>query len=184
MAANSSRRMPVAVVALASWLTPGLGYWLIGQRGRALASGITIVVLFVVGLLIGGVRLVEVPGWGDHGQKLVLRSGGRVAEQDPPAEGGAAAGEENWVLTSDPMYEIRNKPWFVAQVLAGPIDLAAAWGSIRASRPGPDGSPIGARSHSRTNELGVLYTAVAGMLNLLVIIDAAHRANRANVEAA
>jgi hypothetical protein len=37
------------------------------------------------------------------------------------------------------------------------------------------------RSHSRTNELGTLYTAVAGMLNLLVIIDAAGRTDDSTV---
>ena len=33
-------------------------------------------------------------------------------------------------------------------------------------------------SHARVNEIAVLYTAVAGMLNLLVIIDSAARASR------
>ena len=65
-------------------------------------------------------------------------------------------------------------------MLAGPLDLAASWGSVMASRPKVAGlaEPLGARSHARTNELGVLYTAVAGMLNLLAIIDAAYRAGR------
>ena len=40
------------------------------------------------------------------------------------------------------------------------------------------GPPVGAKSHARVNEIGVLYTAVAGMLNLLAMIDAAHRAAR------
>jgi len=34
------------------------------------------------------------------------------------------------------------------------------------------------QSHSRSWEIGTLYTAVAGMLNLLVIIDSAHRAGQ------
>ena len=38
------------------------------------------------------------------------------------------------------------------------------------------GEPPGVVSHGRVNEIGVLYTAVAGMLNLLAIIDASHRA--------
>jgi hypothetical protein len=112
---------------------PGSGYWLIGQRGRALTTGITIIVLFILGLLIGGVRVVDVP-----------------------------AG----VLTS-PVNAVSQKPWFVGQILAGPITLIA-------SSIGREDSYFA--SHSRVNEIGTLYTAVAGMLNLLAIIDAAYRA--------
>ena len=67
-------------------------------------------------------------------------------------------------------------------VLAGPMDVAASVLSVWASRPQPGLAVArGARSHARTAELGVLYTAVAGMLNLLAIIDSAHRAgNRGN----
>ena len=172
MAQPSHENPHVALVALASWLLPGAGYWLLGQRARALTIGITIVVLFVLGLLIGGVRLIEVPGWGDHGRKLVLNSDHAIEEERD------SQSSQEWVMTSDPLAEIRNKPWFVAQILAGPIDIAASWGSVMASRPRADGSVPGVRSHSRTNELGVLYTAVAGMLNLLAIMDAAHRAAR------
>lgn len=177
------------VVALASWLVPGAGYWLIGERGRAVASGVAIVLLFVLGLLIGGVRLIEVPGWGDHGRKLVVQTEDRgtdmqgrklVAERTaelPP--GGEPEADTTWIMVKHPLDEVRNKPWSIAQVLAGPLDLAASAGSIWASHEGPDmRHPIGARSHARTNELGVLYTAVAGMLNLLVIIDASYRAGR------
>lgn len=177
------------VVALASWLVPGAGYWLIGQRGRAIASGVTIIVLFILGLLIGGVRLIEVPGWGDHGRKLMLvtedRGGdpqGRrfLAERtiEQPASG-ELDGDGSWIMARHPMDEVRNKPWSIAQILAGPLDIVASVASIWASHEGPDmRHPIGARSHARTNELGVLYTAVAGMLNLLVVIDASYRAGR------
>jgi len=190
MAASSSQNVPVPVVALASWLVPGAGYWLLGQRLRAVVVGVTIFALFVGGLLIGGIKVLEVPGYGERGQPLVVvRERGRthdartgedrevfqdrtVDDNDPRAIG--------WVMQVHPLDEIRNKPWFIAQILAGPLDLAASWGSIMASRPRvPGGSvPLGARSHARTNELGVLYTAVAGMLNLLAIIDAAHRAGQ------
>ncbi len=37
-------------------------------------------------------------------------------------------------------------------------------------------------SHSRVNEIAVLYTAVAGMLNLLAMIDASHRANHSEAK--
>lgn len=175
MADETSRNVPVPLVAIAGWLLPGGGYWLLGQRARALTVGISIILLFVAGLLIGGVRLLEVPGYGDHGLPLVL-SGDRLVEAEPGSN-------EPWALTSHPLDEIRNKPWSIAQILAGPIDLIASWGSVVASRINANGTTSGFRSHARTNELGVLYTAVAGMLNLLAIIDAASRAGQTEADA-
>ena len=61
MASTSSSSVPPPIVALATWIVPGSGYWLIGQRGRSLTVGITIIILFVLGLVIGGVRVVDVP---------------------------------------------------------------------------------------------------------------------------
>jgi hypothetical protein len=61
-----------------------------------------------------------------------------------------------------------NKPWFIGQVLAGPISVASALWADHVD-------PLRV-SHSRSWEIGTLYTAVAGMLNLLALIDATHRA--------
>jgi len=133
MAKYSDSSVPAPVVALVTWVLPGSGYWLIGQRARGLTIGITIIVLFVLGLLIGGMRVVD----------------------PPPA------------FFSNPVSAITDKPWFVGQILAGPMTLLTA--SI-------SNSPEYFSSHSRVNEIGTLYTAVAGMLNLLAIIDAAYRA--------
>ena len=133
MASSTSSSVPPPIVALATWIVPGAGYWLIGQRTRALTVGVTIIILFILGLVIGGVRVVDVP---------------------------------SGVLTT-PVNAVSQKPWFVGQILAGPITLIA-------SSIGHDDANFA--SHSRVNEIGTLYTAVAGMLNLLAIIDAAYRA--------
>lgn len=182
MSDDRSRNVPVPLVALAAWLLPGAGYWLLGQRARALVVGISIIVLFILGLLIGGVRLIEVPGYGDHGLPLVVapadRNGDHLVEADPTSPDSNGP----WVMTSHPLEEIRNKPWYIAQVLTGPINLVASWGSVAASKDNASGMPAGYRSHARTNELGVLYTAIAGMLNLLAIIDSASRAGRPQEE--
>ena len=177
MAERSSRSVPVFLVAVASWLVPGLGYWLIGERVRAFVAGGTIILLYVSGLLIGGVRVIETPGYGDHGQRLlVVQDGGaeQTSESTDLPDGAAAT----WVMQVHPIDELRNKPWNIPQVLVGPIHLAACWGSVLASRPIAAGSnqPVGVRSHARTNEIGSLFAAIAGMLNLLVIIDASSRA--------
>lgn len=189
MSDSSSRTHSVPLVATAAWLLPGAGYWLLGQRSRALTVGISIIVLFVSGLLIGGVRLIEVPGYGDHGEQLIVSQREGRDRQDrtviteqvtEPKSVPDDARPVGWVMRVHPLDDIRNKPWYIAQVLNGPLNIIASWGSIRASEPGPNGVAFtGYRSHSRTNELGVLYTAVAGMLNLLAIIDSASRAAQA-----
>ena len=134
---------PPPLVGLAAWLIPGSGYLLIGQRARGLTVGITILLLFVCGLLIGGVRVVDAPS--GHTFQKVLQ-----------------------------------KPWFIPQILAGPVAVAADytashWGSHTDSSTGVTvkGAPV---STARVNEIGTLYTAVAGLLNLMAIIDSAFRA--------
>jgi hypothetical protein len=125
-----------------------------------LTIGITIVLLFVLGLLIAGVRVVDVPGYNASGGQIMVHSNQQM----------------RWVMETAPLSEIRDKPWSVPQVLAGPISFAAAAASVYAARPDADGEPRGAASHVRVNEIGSLYLSVAGLLNLMAIIDAAHRA--------
>ncbi|MDB5331621.1 MAG: hypothetical protein JWP03_2772 [Phycisphaerales bacterium] len=178
-----------ALVALAAWVLPGAGYALLGQYARAITIGTTILLLFVLGLLIGGIRALEVPGYNAHGGKLISwvkgqnRNGGApygLRASDAPLPPGAR--EEGWVVVTHPLDELRSKPWSIAQIMIGPIDVLCDWWSVVVSQPSdpnnPNSSRIAARSHSRINELGVLFTAVAGMLNLLAIIDSSHRAGQ------
>lgn len=60
---------------------------------------------------------------------------------------------------------VLQKPWYIGQFLAGAVGVFSGW-------VGPAQPP----SHSRVSEIGTLYTAVAGMLNLIATIDAAYRA--------
>lgn len=139
---QTARFLPPPLVALAAWLLPGAGYLLIGQRARGLAVGISILLLFVLGLLIGGVRVIEVPGFDGNGQRV-----------------------RNMRL----IQEVQEKPWFVGQILTGPVCMVGGWFSIDLAHQRLP------RSHARVNEIGTLYTAVAGMLNLMAIIDSAYR---------
>jgi hypothetical protein len=163
------------LVALAAWILPGGGYLLIGQRARGFTVGITIVALFALGLLIGGVRALEVPGWDERGWQIRLNERGYKVHPDD-----ASYPRAGWIMKRSPLAEIRAKPWSIAQALNGPLAMAgAAWSISAASDPDGDDGDLeapGSLSHGRVNEIGVLYTAVAGMLNLLAIIDASHRA--------
>jgi hypothetical protein len=76
---------------------------------------------------------------------------------------------------------VLQKPWFIGQVLAGPVTLFAShlannWGMHIDPMTGKQMVGV-AMSHARVNEIGILYTAVAGMLNLMAIIDAAYRSS-------
>ncbi|MCE9588995.1 MAG: hypothetical protein K8S99_00545 [Planctomycetes bacterium] len=69
--------------------------------------------------------------------------------------------------------------WFIGQSLMAP-SLAANVGfnSIKAGRPDPrpdDPSPAYEPSFGRVNEQSILYTALAGLLNLLAILDVLYR---------
>ena len=128
------------LVALAGWVLPGAGYWMIRQRLRGTVIGATIVLLFLSGILIGGVRIVDAPN---------LSVGGNAVQR------------------------LLQKPWFIGQALTGPMGLTSAWvaGRLAADERYRDTVP-----HARVAEITTLYTAIAGMLNLLAIIDASHRA--------
>ena len=124
---------PTPLVSLCAWLVPGGGYWLLGERVRAVLVGVCVLGVFALGVLVGGIRVVDAPS--EFGVQALLQ-----------------------------------KPWFMGQVLAGPVSVAAA---VTANRTDPLRV-----SHGRSWEIGTLYTAVAGMLNLLAVIDSAHRAGR------
>jgi hypothetical protein len=154
------------IVALAGWIVPGGGYFLLGERVRGIIVLSCILLMFMSGLLIGGVRVIDVPGFDDMGQKTMVQASGADRRTGV------------WSLRARPLAEIVNKPWFVGQVLAGPVALGAAKVSVEVSAPATPGTRISAvpKSHARLFDIGTLYTAVAGMLNLITIIDSAARA--------
>ena len=126
-------KVPAPIVAIVNWLIPGSGYLLLGQFARGLTIGLTILSLFVLGMLIGGIHVVDPPSFqAIHG---------------------------NVVRTA------LEKPAYIGQFFAGIIGIVSGWF-------GPS-QPV---SHARANDIGTLYTAVAGMLNLLATIDSSYRA--------
>jgi len=196
MAENRSLIRSIPMVCLFAWLMPGGGYLLIGQRARGATVAVTIIALFLAGILVGGIRIMDPPGWGQFGymSQLVEKYDRRrqqlegeysrvepsssEEEANPGSDGDKPAGP---ALLTEPLGELGDKPWYVGQILCGPMTLAASAVSVHAAHP-PAGSTAAVegvpQSHSRSWEIGTLYTAVAGMLNLLVIIDSAQRAGQ------
>jgi len=118
------------MVALAAWVFPGLGYWLMGEKKRAAIICTCVLTLFIGGILIGGIRVIDMPDG----------------------------------VSVDALMD---KPWFIGQIMTGPLCIISALGADLVS-------PLRI-SYARSNEIGTLYTALAGMLNLLVILDAGHQ---------
>ena len=170
---RSSRDVPPPpLVALAGWLLPGAGYWLLGQRTRASIIGITILWLWISGLAIGGVRILEVPKYDNEGRFIPART--RVAVTVPR---GVVQETRYRYEGANLLQEVSRKPWSIAQIMTGPVAIVSGGASVWASREDPQtGEARFAMPHSRMWEIPVLYTAVAGMLNLIAIIDSAYRA--------
>lgn len=120
--------------AFAAWLLPGLGHFMLGQRQRGAILCVTIGVLWLSGMIIGGVSVF------DH----------------------------------------REHPtWFICQMLMAPsviVDQTVVNKLKPNAAPSqPTSNPIYEPSFGRVNEQGVLYTALAGLLNLLAILDVLHQ---------
>ncbi len=47
---------------LLAWLLPGAGHWFIGLRGRAVLYGASVIGIFLVGIVMGGLATVSVAG--------------------------------------------------------------------------------------------------------------------------
>jgi hypothetical protein len=111
-----------------------MGHALIGERKRGMIIGITIGALWLAGLVIGGVSVID------------------------RAENGA---------------------WFVGQVLAGPSIVVDYVVQVhlkpQARVAGASDRPPYEPSFGHVKEQGILYTALAGLLNLLAILDVAYR---------
>jgi hypothetical protein len=156
-----------AVVAVAGWLMPGTGYLLLGERARGFTIMVTVLALFVFGLLIAGIRVIDVPGYDKNGFQDRVDDHGRRVERSTDYDYQNA---HPALFSGDFIAEVAAKPWYVGQIFAGPINLIASFFSIHEAQMN---LPM---THARLEEIGTLYTAVAGMLNLLAMLDASSRA--------
>ena len=131
--AEPSALLRAPLVGLLTWVVPGLGHLLIGERGRGLVFLVTITATFWTGVAIGGVQSTVDP----HKRKL----------------------------------------WFVAQLFTGGNTLSAYALNRQVTIASAQSGTDGVAGHWLPGDIGVHYTGVAGLLNLLVILDAIGRAD-------
>ena len=149
---HSSRPHVHVLAAFAGWLAPGLGHALIGEKARGLIIAAAVGGLWLGGLLLGGITVID-----------------RYA----PPEGEQGMPVRRLALP------------FLGQAMIAPSCVIAVWNSRYAAPtwgyppPAPDeqgaDKPPFSPSFGRMNEQGVLYTALAGLLNVLAIIDVLYR---------
>lgn len=134
--------------AVAAWLVPGLGHILAGHAKRGVILMGCICGLWLVGLLAGGISVVD----------------------SRNVDGSL-------------------RPWYLGQALIAPsLAVEYTHDRFRARTEGNDPIPSDESipfepSYGRAAEIGTLYTALAGLLNLLAIIDIAYREPRSTEHA-
>lgn len=141
---------PLALIG--AIILPGLGHALRGEVHRGIAAAIGVLTLFLGGLLVGGVDVVdskEDQYW-FFGQALV-----------GPLAFGVDHYHQNYLKVIDERTgrEVRRTAY--------PTE-----GRDPAGRPIVGGNPPNTKSVTKLNELGMLTCCLAGMMNLIVIIDA------------
>jgi hypothetical protein len=94
----------------------------------------------------------------------LLIGGVSVVEHRKPPQPGSAVRALNW--------------WFVAQACNGPIAFAAAYANERFIRQAIPAEQLRMTSIGQVRDIGVLFVALGGLMNLVVILDALHPAPR------
>jgi hypothetical protein len=169
---------PVAV--LLGFLLPGAGHAYLGEIRRAWLVGGGILTLFFGGMLIGGIDVV------DKREDFVWFLGQSLVG---PVAFGADYVHQHFIKVRDPRSgvvrsahpnEIRRprdaRPIEVRHPITGePLEFEdPRTGQFRIAGDGD--RPPNTKSLGRVNEVGTLFCTVAGMLNLICVIDVAKRA--------
>lgn len=167
---HPERLEPVA--GLLAILVPGAGHFFLGERARGLLIAAGVLGLFFGGMLIGGVdaidsredriwfvgqALVGPIAFGVdyyHQEHLKIRQPGNLSSVQ----------QEGGVVTARGVHYRSALP-----------DEARDPSGLPAAR-GPGVRPPNSKSLGRMNELGTLFATIAGMLNLIAVIDASFHA--------
>ena len=154
------------VAGVLAVLVPGAGHVYLGQRLRGVIIGVGVLLLFLSGLFIGGLTVVD-------------STSGRL-ENRISFYGQAMVGPV--AIAVDRIHHARFKAYDFGQrrvrsLNPGEMMLPAgdprnpnAFAVIMPAE-GDEGPPY-VRAQGKVHEIGLLYTVLAGMLNFIVIIDA------------
>ncbi len=135
--------------AVFGWVLPGLGQWAAGARKRGILAGVGVLGLFFTGLLVGGLDCVD------------------STEDRLWYVGQVGAGP--LVIAAD----IANSYYLKSGRAAPLIDSAVPYGTAMNPADVPKISSFKGLAHS--NEFGTLLVFLAGLMNIVVLLDAGIR---------
>lgn len=131
------------VAAIMGWLVPGLGHMWIGHVQRGIYAMVGVLGLFLGGLLLGGVGVVDRK---DNSLWFMAQAGA-----------GPVAFAADWVNTA------WVKSGYVGEMLEAPTPMV----------PRSTGSKVSSlRSVTSVHEIAILYCSMAGLMNVVVLLDA------------
>ena len=140
---------PPFLTALAAWLVPGLGHFLLGRRGRGAVIFATVLLTFLTGILMRGSMFA--PG----GNAFEVNGAGTLNATSQVSGGG------------DVLSRLIQYGGFIGDAAAGLPYLLASFSGYSA----PDQA-----GHSP--DYGSKFLVAAGLLNILAIVDAYEIATR------
>ncbi|HYF16183.1 MAG TPA: DUF6677 family protein [Phycisphaerales bacterium] len=161
---------PLALFA--ACVLPGLGHAARGERARGLAIGVGVLGLFAGGVLIGGIDVVDrrEDGVWFLGQALV----------GPVAIATDYVHQSRFKVYDDRLRRYRSAyPGELRDPNSAPEPGKAVPSGQAGTRTGLQKPNV--KSVGKVNELGTLFTALAGMLNLIAIIDAGFPTRRREI---
>ncbi|MGH7133749.1 MAG: DUF6677 family protein, partial [Phycisphaerales bacterium] len=194
--ASAARQEPEEfqpLAALLAFALPGLGHWYLGERRRAVYVCIGVLGLFFGGVFIGGISVVD-SGLVYHNWVKGLIS--KVTKSKPTVE--QADGDPIWflgqamvgpvALATDYIHQFHfkvresvniNGETRVIYKTALPNQYRdPASGEARTITDAATQSPPYIKALGRPAELGTLFSTIAGMLNLMCVIDAGFNRRR------
>lgn len=136
--------------AALGWVFPGLGHVVLGQMRRGILAGTGILILFVGGLLVGGIDSVDRKE--DHLWFIGQAGAGPIA---------FAASYANEAMLKSGRH---------GELLPAPTPYGTP---ANAASPRPMVSTSKGLAHA--NEFGTFFTFLAGLMNFVVILDAFQR---------
>jgi hypothetical protein len=178
------------IVAVLAWVVPGAGHFFIKEKKRAAIIFVTITATFTVGLYVGSIAVVDRVGarpW-YVGQILTSPSVAIIAEASQRASQTwqqASRASQNATQVAVQYDRESQKAIKIAKEQGSPEAMEKAQLTIQKAEVFKEDAEVLTQktrevefaSFGKPHDIGQIYTAIAGALNLLAILSAVYMAH-------